>query len=113
MGREAKAGTQGPAISRLTLLEVLRLEDNESVGDAGAEALAVAMRRLARLRALDLSCCGLGAAAAATLAQCLPPILGSLQDLSLDGNQIGREGAAALAAAPRGGQVTIYGMSRL
>ena len=75
----------------------LRLADN-SIGDAGAAALAEAVKVSATLTTLHLGGNGIGADGAAALAEAVK-VSASLTTLHLTDNSIGAAGAAALAEA--------------
>jgi uncharacterized protein (TIGR02996 family) len=81
-----------PELSRVRFLDL----SNNPVRDGGLRVLAGA--EMAQLRGLNLSCTGLGDAAARTLA--LASGLGRLHELYLSANHIGDAGGMALAAAP-------------
>lgn len=88
-------------LGRLGALEHLTLADNAGLGDAGAAALALALRPNARLGALDLARTGLGPAAGRALAFVLATHPG-LRRLDVQGNAaFGDAGVAALAGGLR------------
>ena len=94
-------GTAGAAalalqLASLTTLTLLSLGEND-FGDAAAEALAPALSRLSQLADLDLRCNGIGAAAAA-MARSLAALT-MLTSLNLCSAELGDAGAEALAPA--------------
>jgi hypothetical protein len=78
-------------------LRLLNLGGN-SIGDAGARALAAALPIATALESLDLSSNAIGSGGACALAQALPRA-GRLAVLNLQSNAIGDEGTRALAGA--------------
>ena len=86
-----------PGLGHLRWLEVLSLEGNEVGPEGAAQLAAQALPHLAALAELDLSRCGLDAAAAKELAPGLLQLRG-LRSLRLAGCRFGTEGATALGA---------------
>jgi len=94
-----------------TTVRTLTLEWNDQLGDEGAAALGNALRHNSALRSLGLERCGVGDVGAAALGVALRDNPASqLHELRLEGNRIGVDGAAHLAAAlstvPREGELT-------
>jgi len=82
-------------------LRTLDLRGNDA-GDAGATALAAALRSHAGLRRLDLGCNGIGPSGGEALASALLHNR-TLCELELEGNALGDGGVGALSAALRDG----------
>jgi uncharacterized protein (TIGR02996 family) len=92
-----EAGARALASSRfLAGLTSLDLSGQSLLGDAGARALAES-HSLTRLRALTLSGCGITHLGMRSLGAA--PFAGELASLDLDDNNLGNEGAEALASA--------------
>ena len=88
----------GAALPQLPLLVNLELNDNTSLGNAGARALARGLPEAAKLREVYLPDCAIGTEGAAALAAVLPRCK-ALALLSLRGNPISAAGQTALRAA--------------
>jgi len=84
------------AVDRLSALRTFDLSDNAIA--RGIQPLARALGKLPKMHTLELSRCGLGDEEAKLLAHAILPMRG-IVFLRLVGNNIGDEGAAALAGA--------------
>jgi hypothetical protein len=89
------------ALHKMPRLEELQLSDNPEIGQPGWHALGAALPSLPVLRELRASGCrGMGCAGVTALTSKLPTMQGeaSLEELYIDGCNIGVEGARALKA---------------
>lgn len=80
-------------------LEVLRLDLNPGIGDAGVAQLCRGLRTNRSLKRLTLGYCNVGPDGAAALASVLESPLCALEKLDLMGNALGSEGLHMLATA--------------
>lgn len=80
-------------------LEILRLDLNPGIGDAGVAQLCRGLRTNRSLKRLTLGYCGVGPDGAAALASVLESPLCGLEKLDLMGNALGSEGLHMLATA--------------
>jgi hypothetical protein len=130
-GASALAGALGSAHSAI---QSLRLEWNHAIGDAGSSSIGKALRGNRALRVLGLERCGVGDAGVTQLAAalsvagedaCATTVAGSaaaracatataqplLEELYLEGNDVGADGARALGAALRTSRLKRLGLA--